>query len=481
MGLNPSPISRRQFLDRTACAAVGATGLLSAIGTLRLFNATLAAQTVPADGHKALVCLFLFGGNDANNTLVPYDQPSYDAYLAARTEIALPRETLLPLPLAGTEGGDYALHPSLRLLRGVIQQGQGAVVGNVGTLVAPVTRGEILRGGAALPPYLFSHNDQQVQWQTSVPDSPRRIGWGGRVADLLHVLNGAGELSMNISLAGSNYFQAGEQTVQYSVGPNGSEGLTGYLSTATPRRQQYIGLNQALGQSYSNLFEAEYSSILDRAITKDVYLTEILSTTPRFDQAASAGRPDDRDLFPNARTPEGALTDVGKQLHMILRLIHAQARLGQRRQIFFASIGGWDMHQNQLAQHARLLKFLDDGLHDFYRATVTLGISDRVTSFTSSDFNRTYSTNAKGSDHAWGAHHFVVGGAVKGGRLYGRIPVLQSGGPDDATTRGRWIPNISTDEYAATLAKWFGVSAANMPLALPNIRRFPKPDLGFMK
>ena len=165
---------------------------------------------------------------------------------------------------------------------------------------------------------------------------------------------------------------------------------------------------------------------------------------------------------------------------MILRIIVAQSELGLQRQIFFSSLGGWDTHDNQLVDHANLLKTLSDAVHDFYRATVTLGVSDRVTLFTSSDFNRTYSSNAKGSDHAWGGHHFVVGGGVAGGQIYGRMPILQSGGPDDTGSRGSWIPTTSTDEYAATLAKWFGVTPANMPLVLPNIGRFANPDLGFM-
>src|SRR4029450_12599682 len=216
--MNPpnNPFRRRQFLERAACAALSSAGLMSAMGTLRLFNATLAAQTVPP-GHKALVCLFQYGGNDSNNVLVPYDQPSYDTYFGARGEVALARDTLLPLAGASPDGREFALHPSMGLLQGIFNEGKAAFLANVGTLVAPITRAEYRSGGSAFPPYLFSHDDQQVQWQTSVPDSPKKVGWGGRIADLLHMLNGENSISMNISIGGNNFFQVGNQTRQFPM------------------------------------------------------------------------------------------------------------------------------------------------------------------------------------------------------------------------------------------------------------------------
>lgn len=475
-----NPFSRRQFLGRAACAALGSTGLMSAMGTLRLFNATLAAQTVPTDGHKALVCLFLYGGNDSNNMLVPYDQTNYDAYFGARGDIALAREILLPLNGTAPDGREFAVHPNMGRLQSVFNEGKAAFLANVGTLVAPITRAEYRSGGAAVPPYLFSHNDQQVQWQTSVPDSGKKIGWGGRVADLLHTLNGENSVSMNISISGNNFFQVGNETMMFPMSTSGTRGLSEFTSNGTPQKQQYQALNQIRGISYSHLFEAEYASILNSAIDKDILVKDVLNATPLFDRVSTPARPLDQNLFPNARNATGGLTGVASQLHMILRLIYAQAPLSLQRQIFFASTGGWDTHDNQIVDHGNLLGSLSNAVHDFYRATETLGISDKVTLFTASDFSRTYSSNAKGSDHAWGGHHFVVGGDVAGGQVYGRMPILQSGGPDDTGSRGSWIPTTSTDEYAATLAKWFGVSESNMPLALPNIGRFANPDLGFM-
>jgi uncharacterized protein (DUF1501 family) len=477
-------LTRRQFLGQGACAGLGLAGLFSTMGTLRLFNSTLSAQSVPGSDHKALVCLFLFGGNDGNNTLIPYDSAAYQSYAAARGILALPRTDLTRLPLAtGGDGREWALHPALSPLTSAFSAGRLALLANVGTLVAPITQAEYKSGGAAVPPYLFSHNDQQVQWQTSVPDSIRRVGWGGRLADHLQALNTGAQLSMNVSLAGNNFFQVGEEVFQYHVSPNGSVGLNGRDDNWAPNIQARQSTDDLLGRDYGHLFEREYANILGRAIRNDTLLKSTLATVPRYDRApGSAGhQPGDLDLFTRSRTATGALNRVASQLHMILRMIVAQGALGLRRQIFFASLGGWDTHDDQLADHAALLNQLARALADFYDATVTLGVSRQVTTFTASDFNRTYSTNGKGSDHAWGSHHLVLGGAVAGGRIVGRMPVLQSGGPDDTGDRGAWIPGISTDEYSATLARWFGVSDANLPLVLPNIGRFASRDLGFMQ
>lgn len=478
-----SNLSRRDFIGQSVCAGFGLSGILNAMGTLRLFNATLAAQGPPPSDYRALICLFLFGGNDSNNMLVPYDQESWDLYNGARGIIALPREGLLPLTLSGGgDGREYALHPNMGLMQGVFNEGHAAVLANVGTLVAPITRAEYRSGGAAVPPYLFSHNDQQFQWQTSVPDSPQKVGWGGRLADLMQELNSSSQISMNISIAGNNFFQVGKETLLYPMTTTGSTGLSNYLRTDNPWKPYYTGVNGALNQSYSHLFESEYGAIVGRAIAKDLLLKDRLAATPRYDRPSTAqgAGPNDQNLFPNARNGNGALTGVASQLHMILRMIKNQSDLNMNRQIFFCSLGGFDTHDNELVDHGNLMKTLSDALHDFYRATETLGVANNVTTFTASDFNRTYSSNAKGSDHAWGGHHFVVGGAVNGGRIVGRMPILQSGGPDDTSSRGSWIPTTSTDEFAATLAKWFGVSNSNLPLVLPNIGRFANPDLGFM-
>ena len=480
----PLPVSRRAFLGQLACGGLGLSGLLSTMGTLRLFNSTLSAQTLPpGDDYKALVCLFLFGGNDANNTLIPYDPAAHAAYSASRGILGLSRAELTRLTLPASDGREWALHPAMGRLAPAFNNGKLALLLNVGTLVAPITKAEFLSGGAAVPPHLFSHNDQQAQWQTSVPDAIKPIGWGGRLADHLQALNTGSQLSMNVSLAGNNFFQVGQEVYQYHVTPTGSVALNSHSGTWEPRPQQRDAIDANLNRSYGHLFEQEYADIMRRAISKDTLLKSILANIPRYDRAATAtgAQPGDRNLFPNARDAQGRLTRVAAQLHMILRMVVARVPLDMRRQIFFASLGGWDTHDEQLADHNALLSQLADAIADFHAATVTLGVDRSVTLFTASDFNRTYSTNGKGSDHAWGGHHMVIGGDVLGGRLYGEMPVLQSGGPDDAGDRGLWIPTISTDEYSATLARWFGVSPANLPLVLPNIGRFARPNLGFMQ
>ena len=463
------PISRREFIGQAACAGFSFAGLLSTIGTLRLFNATVSAQGLPSDDSRILVCLFLYGGNDANNSLVPRDLAAYNDYARDRGILALPRESLLPLSLPDDDGREFGLHPAMAPLQSLFHDERMAIVCNVGTLVAPITKAEYLSGGAAVPPHLFSHNDQQVQWQTSVPDSPKKTGWGGRMADLLQSLNEGSQVSMNISIAGSNFFQVGEEVVQYHVTPQGSIGLSQYDATWTPLHETYMGFNQMLGRSYGHVFEQEYADIMNRAIANDTLLKTALESVP-----------DHNDTFANSTLPDGGLNPVAAQLRMILSLVEARQALGMRRQIFFAALGGFDTHDEQLDDHNALLEQLSHAVADFYHGTAALGIADKVTLFTASDFNRTYNSNGKGSDHAWGGHHIIVGDAVNGGRIYGDMPVLQIQGPQDTGTRGSWIPTISTDEMAATLARWFGIAAADLPLVLPNIGRFAQPDLGFM-
>ncbi len=462
--------TRRQFLGQAACAGFSLSGVLSTMGTLRLLNASLSAQTLPPGGDfKALICLFLYGGNDGNNVLIPHDASGYAAYARDRGNLAVASTDLRPLTPPNGDGRDFGLHPSLTRTANLFNQGRAAVIANVGTLVAPLTKTQYLKGGAAVPPYLFSHNDQQVQWQTSVPDSSSKIGWGGRLADLTKSLNSGSNISMNISLAGTNYFQIGNEVFQYQVSTDGSVGLSQYDATWSPMKEQYAAVRDIVGHSYGHLFEQEYVNVMGRAINNDTLLKSVLATIPAY-----------TEKFKASTGTDGKLNRLAAQLRTILRLISAQRALGMRRQIYFASIGGFDTHDDQVADQAALLSMLDNGLADFHQGTIDLGLANNVTLFTASDFSRTYGGNGKGSDHAWGNHHFVVGGAVKGGRVYGDMPVLAINGPNDTGGRGAWIPGVSTDEYSATLAKWFGVSPANMSMVLPNIGRFSRPDLGFM-
>jgi uncharacterized protein (DUF1501 family) len=467
--MNTPFTNRRQFIRQCACAALGTTSLASTIWNLRSIRAATCCSTAyapMAGDFKALVCLFLYGGNDANNLIIPADTTDYNAYAAARQQLAIPQSSLLAItPATYSDGRTFGLHPSLvdapagastlPGLQSLFAQGKLALLSNVGTLVAPVTRAQYLSDTAALPPQLFSHNDQSVQWQTSVPDQPPKTGWGGRMSDLLISMNGTAQISMSISLAGTNTFEVGNQVFQYQMSPYGVVSLNGYAGNTKTALDNLISL------PHQNLFEAEFSKITRRSLDNSALLSGTLNAI-------------------NLTTFFPTNNYLADQLKMIAKMIAARDTLGMNRQIFFCSVGGYDTHGDQLTAHANLLTELNGALASFYQATVDLGVADKVTTFTASDFGRTFPVNnGNGSDHGWGNHQIILGGAVKGRDIYGRVPALVVNGPDD-TDEGRWIPTTSVDEYSATLAKWFGVSATDMPTVFPNLSRFASPDLGFM-
>jgi uncharacterized protein (DUF1501 family) len=477
-------VSRREFFGSACCAAVGATGLLSTLGGLRLMGAVASPANGPqppsrAGAHpsdyKALVCLFLNGGNDANNLIVPMgagaasDAASYEAYRTARSNLALRRDSL-PVAPRTSDGRTWGLHPAVTELKSLFDSGKAALVANVGTLVYPTTKAQYTARSVPLPPQLFSHSDQQVQWQHSVPDKPTSTGWGGRVADLVNAFNSSEQISMSISIAGKNTFQVGSTVSQYAVGTGGATNLTGTTTSTNPTNLdgiRYRAQRDLFGQPQSGLFEAAFGSASSEAIVSAELLNSVLAASPVI-----------RTTFPT--------TTAGNQLRMAARLIAAAPNLGLKRQIFFVQLGGWDLHAGQLVNtspetgaHAGLLSQISQAVSAFQAATLELGIENQVTTFTASDFGRTFRSNGDGSDHGWGSHHFVVGGAVRGGEMYGRMPALSINGPDD-TGLGRWIPTTSVDQYAATLATWFGVSATDLPVVLPNIGRFSRANLGFL-
>lgn len=449
-------LSRRKFIG-ACCATVGSTGILSALAQLRLLGAVAGADS-SANGYKALVCLFLAGGNDSNNLIVPIDASGYAAYAAARTTLALPSDGLLPISPRSSDGRSFGLHPSMTALRDLFVAQKAALLANVGTLVVPTTRAQYEARAVPLPPQLFSHNDQQVQWQSSVPDKPFTTGWGGRLADLTHAFNTNSTLSMSISLDGQNSFQVGNSVSQFSVSRNGVVNLSGTSGSAGTVRLQT--LRSMMGDPGDGLFETAFGGATQSAIDTSSLLGSALAAVPE----------------PTVTFPAG---NLGDQLKMISKLIAVAPQFGLKRQVFFARIGGWDLHDNQITAHATLLGQVSDALKAFYDTTVAMGCAEQVTTFTASDFGRTFNTNGDGSDHGWGSHHLVVGGAVRGGDIYGTVPTLEINGPND-TGRGRWIPTTSVDEYSATLARWFGVSDSDLSIVLPNIGRFAKPNLGFL-
>lgn len=443
--------TRRSFIRQAACAALGTSGLVGTISDLRKLN----AATYPVAGdYKALVCVFLHGGNDANNVIIPHDAGGYSAYAAARSVLAIPQAALLPIILPDGDGRDFGFHPKLPGLQSLFNQGKLALVANVGTLVGPITKTEYLSGSAAVPPELFSHSDQSVQWQTSAPNEVR-TGWGGRTADLLSSMNGNATVSLTISVAGTNVFEVGNAVIPFQVSPTTTFALAGFNGTANAN-VRLRAFKELLAQPHQNLLEQAYADTVTRSIADNDILLAIppLNTT-----------------FPN--------TALGGQLKMVARFIGGRTNLGMQRQIFFCAVGGYDTHGPQLTAQSDLLTELSQALSAFYSATVELGVDQQVTTFTASDFGRTFRSNGFGSDHGWGNHQFVLGGAVRGGRLYGTFPTLAVDGPDD-TGQGRWIPTTSVEEFSATMASWFGVADSDLPTVFPNIGRFANPNLGFL-
>lgn len=462
-----SDLSRRKFLG-ACCASVGATGMLSAIAQLRVMGAV--AAPAPQPDFKALVCLFLAGGNDANNLIVPTDATTYAAYAAGRGALALPQTSLLSIAPRTSDGRTWGLHPAMPELKALFDQGKLAVLANVGSLAYPLTQAQYNNGSVPKPSQLFSHNDQQVEWQSSIADKPFTTGWGGRLADLTNAFNTNNRISMSLSLNGQNSFQVARNVAQYSVGTTGAISLTGSGTGTSVNGIRTTAMNDILAAQNANLFETAFSGLTTGAVSNSSLLSSAVTGASPF-----------------ASFFTGLNSSLAQQLHMVARLVNAQTTLGLKRQIFFARIGGFDLHDSQVTAgntasgaHATLLRDLSVSLNAFYNALGSVGAQNAVTTFTASDFGRTYNTNGDGSDHGWGSHHLILGGAVNGGDIYGRMPTFAINGPDD-TGRGRWIPTTSVDEYSATLARWFGVSDTNLPIVLPNIGRFANPNLGFMQ
>jgi len=446
-------LTRRQWL-RLAAFNAAAAAFAGRFGALN------ALATAAAD-YKALVCVFLFGGNDANNLLVPNDGTGYADYARLRSSIALPQASLLPIVTA-TGRRPFGLHPNLPGLQALFNQNAAAVVANVGTLVQPTTRAQYLARTAPVPVNLFSHSDQQAEWQTGVPQSASATGWGGRASDAVSDMNG-GSFPAVTSVAGTNIYCVGARSRPAIVNPGQAFAFAGQTGSASAL---------ALGSAMQNLLTFDSGVSLVQAangITAAAY-------------AESEALADALATISALQTPwPSPLTSVASQLQMVARIIASRATLGLNRQIFFVSMGGYDTHTGELASHQQLYAQLDAALAAFYGTTVELGVQSSVTTFTLSEFGRTMlPASGGGSDHAWGSHHLVVGGAVKGGDLYGTFPTIALGGPDDASQEGRWIPTTSLDQYAATLATWFGVPAASLQQVFPNLARFAAPTLGFV-
>jgi uncharacterized protein (DUF1501 family) len=474
--------TRRDFIRQAACAALGTAAMTSTIRDLRFMNAAV-AQTGITD-YKALVCIFLQGGNDSNNLILPTITSQYNSYAAIRTPVlAIPQSAILPLSPLNNDGNGYGLHPCCPELQTLFGEGKLALLFNTGTLVFPMTRSQYLSGALEKPPQLFSHADQQTQWQTSIPDQPPTTGWGGRCADLLASVQPNAPISLSVTLSGANTFEIGNMISQYSVSTSGAVSLSG-LSTA-----RLAALTNILALPYPNMQSQAYAGVAASSIDSSSLLNNAIQLTSPSTYWTVP--------FPaTIKPPTGGASfssSLSPQLKMVARLIEAGHRsvqnggFGMKRQIFFCQIGGYDLHTNQtpgpgsttIGSHANLLAELSQSMLAFQRAMEQLNLSGSVTSFTASDFGRTFPSNGQGSDHGWGSHHLVLGGAVNGQQTYGQFPVLTVNGPNDTST-GRWIPTTAIDQYFATIATWFGVDQSNLGTVFPNLGRFASPNLGFV-
>lgn len=443
-------MTRRNWLKFAGSAAC-----MSRLGTVNAM-----AQTTASD-YKALVCVFLLGGNDGHSMVVPQTTAEYNAYKTIRGGMALPDTSAKLLPVTTPGGVPYALNDGLTAIHPLWGQGKLAVMANVGMLVGPLTRTQYLANAAPAPTNLFSHSDQVTQNQSGVPSPSGGTGWAGRVADAVESMNTASTFPPSISMAGPALFSTGAQVQSAALIPGFDGTLWGmdvWPQSATDARK----------------------AALQEILTMDSGLTMV--------QAANKVRRDAQDLgamLKNLSNTAPILTpfpgtSLGRQLQDVAKILKLRTATGLKRQVFFCSLGGFDTHGSQSWTHWDLLRQLSEALSAFYNATVELGVAGQVTTFTQSEFGRTLQPSGSGSDHGWGNHQLILGGAVRGGNLYGRFPLMALGGPDDSGSRGAMIPSTSQDQYAATLAAWFGLSAAQIASVFPNLSKFAVSNLGFV-
>ncbi len=449
----PNAAGRREFLKRAGLlTALSGTPLLASL-------ASLGAHAQSAGDFKALVCVFLYGGNDQSNTIVPREGSAYASYSAARPSLALPASSLLGITPQGYSGAALGFAPQLPGLKNLFDSQRCAVLANIGPLVQPTTKAQWNDGSPTVPvpQQLFSHSDQQNIWQTCVPIGSSPTGWLGRMGDaLVPAMQPNSPLSICMSLGGDNMIQVGEQVVQYQLTTNGAvkvNQLGSLFGSATGAQS----LRNILTASSSDAMQSQYSQIISRAVDNEVLVNGALSGSTL------------NTVFP--------ATPVAQQLKLVARMIKARASFGQRRQIYFVASGGWDFHDNLLDEQDQRLRALDAAIASFYAATVEQGIENQVTTFTASDFGRALQSNGRGSDHGWGSHQFVVGGAVKGQRIVGAFPTVALGSAEDSG-HGNLIPTTAVDQLASNLALWMGVPAQNLTDVVPRIGAFSRSDLG---
>ncbi len=462
--------SRRAFVQR-----LGQLGLAGAAAPWALNLAAMSeasAQASSAADYKALVCVFLYGGNDHYNTIVPYDDVNHANYQRVRSGITLQRTALAAnaLPIGTGEGlatnvnglspgRQVALAPQLSGLVPIFNKGELGLIFNIGTLVQPTTKVQYTAASVPLPPKLFSHNDQQSVWQSSNPEGATS-GWGGRIGDLLLSSNGKTTFTC-VNASGNAVYMSGREAVQYQVSNSGAVVMRGLSAPLFGSQACSNALRELVTAPHVHLMRSEYARITSRALDAQVTLSSALAATRPLQTVFPAGT-------------------LSQQLQMVARMIASRDALSVKRQVFFVSLGGFDLHDFLLTQHPGLMTQLGESLKSFHAAMGEMGIANKVTTFTASDFGRTLTSNGDGSDHGWGSHHFIMGGAVQGGRFYGQLPQVAVNGPDDVG-QGRLLPTTAVDQLAATLATWMGVNTSDLPLVVPNILNYSVRDLGLMR
>jgi uncharacterized protein (DUF1501 family) len=460
-------ISRRKFINRAALTALGVSTLPASVLKLKTLNAAaLNNSAVFNDEYKALICLFQAGGADSFNMLMPRGTNEYQEYATTRSNLAIPQSSMHTITPATNDGKQYGVHPSMYGVKQLFDQGTLAFLPNIGMMVQPTTKAEYQAGSVPLPLGLFSHSDQIKHWQTASPAVRSSIGWGGKVADLLQSMNNNQTISMNISLSGTNVFQYGNQVYEYSVDPeDGSTGITRYDQTNSFDNLRNGMIDSLLSWDYDDIYKDSYVNTIRNARDAHLEFQAAIEAVGAFQTPFS----------------DNNLSDSFK---MIAKIIKAQETLGFKRQIFFVNFGGWDHHDDLLQKQEGMYGVMSNALFEFNAVMNEIGMMEQVTTFTASEFGRTLTSNGNGSDHAWGGNVMVSGGAVQGGDFYGTYPSLELDSESVVGNRGVLVPGLSTDEYFAELALWFGVSPSDLSLVFPNITNFYTPGgvlpVGFM-
>jgi len=462
-------IDRRTFLHQASCAAVGYTTLFSTLANLEILQAAAGfnLNDAASNDYKALVCLLNSGGMDSFNMLIPTDQGLYRQYQETRTNLAIPKGELISINPENTGGQTFGLHPALKKVSSLFNDGNLAFISNVGTLVQPMTRQEFYQGGVPLPLGLYSHADQMLHWQTGIPQGRVAQGWGGKIADMLNDYNQQKQIPMCLSVSGSNLFQAGNKTSEFALRPiSGAVGIDGFYEEWSVNKMRREAITGMMNQTYQDIYKKTYNTTIKNAFTGFELIQPVLENQPAWNVS-----------FENAGSDWNP--SLNMYFEMVARAISGREKLGMNRQIFFIEYGGWDHHDELLNSQNNKLEELDLALSQFYTVLQQMGIEDSVTTFSLSEFGRTLTSNGNGTDHAWGGNTFVMGGAVKGKQIFGTYPQLSLGqGNPLELGGGVLLPTTSADEYFAEIALWFGVPPSELNLLFPNIHNFYSPGSG---